>query len=87
VQALQSGSQSQAALAAADDVQAAIPNIQGRIEWKWDAVTMAGVAYDMESVGFRALCDSIYEVLLSCSWAARRFCEQSKLVCNCGTRC
>jgi hypothetical protein len=50
-----------AALAAAD-AQAAIPNIQGRIEWKWDAVTMAGVACDMESVGFRALCDSIYEV-------------------------
>jgi acetylornithine deacetylase len=40
----------------------ATPMIQGLIEWKWNAVTMTGVACDMDSVGYRALCDSIYEV-------------------------
>lgn len=38
------------------------PMLQGLIEWSWDAATFTGVACDMESVGYRALCDSIYEV-------------------------
>lgn len=38
------------------------PMIQGLIEWSWDASTFVGVACDMDSVGYRALCDSIHEV-------------------------
>lgn len=41
--------------------------IQGVLEWKWDAMTFTGVACDMDSVGYRALCDSIFEVTKKCS--------------------
>lgn len=46
--------------------QAAKPLLQGLIEWTWSPIFMQGVACDMESVGYRALCDSIYEVTGEC---------------------
>lgn len=44
------------------DSASSTPLIQGLVEWKWSPMTMTGVACDMESVGFKALCDSIHEV-------------------------
>ena len=43
-----------------------VPMLQGVLDWSWSAVSFTGVACDMESYGYRALCDSIYEVTGQC---------------------
>jgi acetylornithine deacetylase len=43
-----------------------IPMLQGLIEWKWSPVQFTGIACDMNSFGYKALCDSIYEVTGDC---------------------
>lgn len=43
-----------------------VPMLQGLLEWSWSAVSFTGVACDMDSYGYRALCDSIYEVTGQC---------------------
>jgi acetylornithine deacetylase len=45
---------------------AAVPMLQGIVEWKWSGHAMRGVACDLESTGFKALCDAIYEVTGQC---------------------
>jgi len=45
---------------------ATVPMLQGVVEWEWTGHAMTGVACDMDSTGFKALCDAIYEVTGQC---------------------
>lgn len=54
------------AKAAAGSSGAEVPMLQGVIEWTWKGEPMTGLACDMDSVGYKALSDSIFEVTGDC---------------------